>query len=75
MTEVYAGGNYKSADGPTKETTILRDEIDTEEVEMAVVEFTNIYNNTFKGGGSVTNTITGADEAEQDYALETGEAK
>ena len=72
VTEVYAGGNYKSADGAVKKTTIIRDELKTEEVELAEIKFTNTYNDTYKGGGSVTNTITDASQAEQNYAQEAG---
>ena len=45
------------------------------EEKKGLAEFTNSYNKTYKGGGSVTNTITDASQAEQNYAQETGGGK
>ena len=72
VTEVYAGGNYQSVGKNTKETTIIRDDLNTEEVELAQIEFTNTHTGSWKGGGSVHNHIVDG-KAEASYALESGQ--
>ena len=72
VEEIYAGGNYTISGDSVREVTIVKDDKSTEEAEVTKAEFTNTYNDTYKGGGSVTNTITDADKAEQSYAQETG---
>ena len=67
VKEIYAGGNYKISGNDTLKVTIEADD------SAAEVNFTNSYDNTFKGGGSVTNTIIDAEQVEQNYSQEIDE--
>ena len=50
VSEVYAGGNYKIS-GSTSQTVTIESSAAME------VQFTNNYDDTWKGGGSVTNSL------------------
>lgn len=61
VTEIYAGGNYRVV-GTGMKTTVIGPE------ETNNVEFTNTYDDTWKGGGSVTNTISDGSTASGSYS-------
>lgn len=48
VEEVYRGGNYKLTTDDKQQVTVSADKING-------VEFTNTYDDTYKGGGSITN--------------------
>lgn len=61
ITEVYSGGNY-DPDQKVITVPIIEDDPETENIEeMAEAEFTNTWNDTVPGTGSVINHIS-ADE-------------
>lgn len=62
IKEVYKGANYKIVTGDTDEKTGV---VSAEEI--VEIEFTNDYNDTYHGGGSVTNKY--AMEADQEGSL------
>ena len=65
VEEIYSGGNYKISDKEkAKQTvTIIADNAETKDVvEMAQTAFTNVYDTTWNGGGSVNNHFVSGKE-------------
>lgn len=55
VTEVYSGANYKAQAASGTATIVAADKMEN----MATVSFTNTYNDTYRGGGSIDNHFTG----------------
>jgi len=60
VTEVYAGGNYRVV-GDAEKSVVAGP-------EGATVEFENTYAETWLGGGSVINTLSGSDSGTGTYS-------
>ena len=65
VTEETPTGNYTPVGETAAAGEIIADDPETVEVEAAEAEFTNDYNKTWNGGGSVTNHFAGNDSEKQ----------